>query len=340
VDRTISSRFLVSCKKIIDELNIIWLLNWIPNAIIKGYNLCRKNDYDIIISSGQSEPHLVAFVLKIFNRKLNWIADYGDPWSVDPTHDKEHGRIKCMMDHIVENVILRYIDHLIFTTEETKKLYQQKFIYGREKAITVVPMGSNFSLFNHIDPIRSKKFRFLYVGSIYPHRDVKSFIQALKTLTQNGLVNEKIEFVFVGHLEERIKQLFNDVENLVTFYDFVPYEKSISYMKGADVLLSFGNCGGLQVPGKLFDYLCSDKPILWIIGDSADPALHYLINHPHAHIVTNDTNEIHDIIIELYKKYSLSTTLETDNSSCTQHSWESRIAIIDRICKDMVACQK
>ncbi|HJH27342.1 MAG TPA: hypothetical protein C5S37_11390, partial [Methanophagales archaeon] len=161
-------KILEKSKIIIFEMNTCRLFDWSPFAIIKGVKLITRYNYDVLISSGLSDPHLIAYTIKKMKRKIPWIIDYGDPWVFASTYRDEHTKVKFVIDHWLEKRILKSASIITVTTEETKKNYLENYLFLEKEKIKVIPMGTDYDVFKKIRAEHSEKFRILYTGSIYP----------------------------------------------------------------------------------------------------------------------------------------------------------------------------
>lgn len=336
--------FLISkLRYFIIETNALWLVDWTLPAIRKGAKLIREHDYNIMISSGNAEAHIIAYMIKLLNNNVSWIADYGDPWVFSPSYRASHTKVKLFIDKRLEKRILKSASIITVTSDETKTNYLVNYSFLDGEKVKVIPMGTDYELFNGIHAKSSDKFRILYTGSIYPHQDINPFFDAVQLINSNETLRERIEFLFVGDLD---KKYIDIVENLgiggmITFSKFVPYESSLSLIIGADVLLSFGSKGGLQIPGKLFDLICSKKPILWIKGDDVDPALRYLVGLNSAIIVENNCKSIFLNIMNLYELYTKNElNLKYYIDKMPEISWENRVESLIDMCKILTKNQK
>lgn len=332
------SKLVTKLSGYISELNICRILDWTPFAIIKGLRLTFRNTcYNIMVSSGRSDPHLITYLIKKFNKNLLWIVDYGDPWVFEPTYN--HTKLRFLIEHFLEKKILKNSDLIIVTTEETRMNYLRNYTFLPKEKIKVIPMGTDYSQFNKIKPESSKKFRILYTGSIYPTRDIKPFLYAIKSICKNREIAENIEVLFVGNIEQKHKNRVIEMklETIVRFNDYVSYNKSLSLIKGADLLISFGNTGGVQVPGKLFDYIGSKKPILWIKGDNKDPALSFFKNVNRVIVCNNKDSDICSNIVMLYDFYTQNKLHDQfDLNEIPEFSWKYRVEILDKLCRTLI----
>jgi len=334
------NRLIKKLRFYIFESNVIYLLDWTPRAILKGHCLSRANQYDILISSGLSQAPIIACIIKLFNKNIPWIIDYGDPWVFSPTYRDDHSKFKFIFDRWIEKQILRYANMVVVTTEETKELYLNHFKFLNRENIVVIPMGIDIDLFLNSKSHRSSKFRILYTGSIYPTQDIYPFLDAMQVLIKNKSLIEKVEILFIGNIDINYINLVNDkhLDKLISFEKFLPYEEIIPLIKGADILLAFGAKGGLQVPGKLFDYLGSNRPILWLKADENDAALKYFLNLSHITVINNTKFEIYTTILQLINRY-MSNNMNEDiiDSNLSNNSWYSRVCILNEICMRLIS---
>lgn len=319
------------------KLGLFSLFDWTPYAIVYAIKLARRNNYDILISSG---PHIVGLIAFIMNKNMKWILDYGDPWVFEPTYRIKHPRIIFWINYYIERYILKKSSHITVTTEETKNIYLDNFKFLKEDKISVIPMGINYDDYININPERTNKFRILYTGCLYPTRgSILPFLNAVKRLKKLNEVKGNLEIIFLGNIDNYHKNIVNEygLNDIILFKDFMPYHNALSFMAGSDVLLSFGNRGGLQVPGKLFDYIGSRRPILWIKGDERDPALKYLNGLRNVFLCNNECNDIFSKILFLYNSSNLKQLNDYTLSDIPSgFTWRDRALALSVVCGDLI----
>lgn len=79
--------------------------------------------------------------------------------------------------------------------------------------------------------------------------------------------------------------LIDDFGQRITWNAAVEWEKVVSIMRAADILVSIGNTVPFQVPGKTFEYMASGKPIIHFSPCDRDTSLRYLRDYPMALII-------------------------------------------------------
>lgn len=71
-----------------------------------------------------------------------------------------------------------------------------------------------------------------------------------------------------------------EISDRIKFHGKCPAEEAFQYMKNADVLVSLNNTVTNQMPGKIFDYISTGKPIINICKIPKCPTLKILERYP------------------------------------------------------------
>ena len=234
---------------------------WFQFSFKKIEDFCKEIVPDIIFaSSGHPVSLLIGYKIKRKFPKAKLVLDYGDPWSLN-----ELSPVYINKEIVsVEEEILKSADLIIFTTEATKEKYKKVFnIDGK-----VIPMGVDLALFNSKKDIRinleEKSFNIVYTGVAYGHRNLKPFLEAFIELITKENLNLKL--YLVGDISEKFRKEINNLKlsSYVEILGWVDYISSIEYMKRSDLLLLLGNKSSDQIPGKVYMYLASGRPILYL----------------------------------------------------------------------------
>jgi len=271
------------------------------NFFIHGVRQIKDFVPDIMLTHGYPfSMHIVGSLLKRRYPHIRWIADYGDPWSGNPVSELPRPRWRQWLDYRLEETMLKVVDWVTVTTEATKQLYEIHFpfLVGR---ISVIPMGFDHEEIKAVTPFprppgEESRIWFVYTGRLYPEaRDPKSFIQAVATLIQKdpSVVN-RLRVFLVGEVHPTIKRLICGAQARYVFR-FVKWgsvAESIAWMKTADYLLLFGNKGGIQVPGKVYQYIGTGKPIFMTVEVEKDPTVKVVLSNPLSIIIKNESSQI------------------------------------------------
>jgi glycosyltransferase involved in cell wall biosynthesis len=269
---------------------------------MRGKKLVGENSYDIIISSGfPFTCHVVGFFLKLLSGGKPWIADYGDPWVDNPSFPLPKWR--SFIDKKIEFKILQSVNKLIVTTDRTKEHYLNLYPFLKSEDIKVITQGFSHKEFHDSKPDKTDKFRIVYTGTFYKDGEPFAFFDSLKRIKE---IWEEIEVLIVGNmLNDEYKRYAknNGLSEIVQFIGFVPNKTALSLQKGASVLLLMGHGGGIQVPGKIYEYIAAKRPILSIKMDKVDISSTIVDKFGRGISVENDPLKISQIIIKLYNSW-------------------------------------
>lgn len=312
-------------------------IDWYPFAVCQGLRLAGKHRYDILISSSY-DCHLIAYAIKK-RTGLPWITDYGDPWAFNPHVNRN--KIKFQIEYNAERRVLKLADAVVLTTEETKQDYLTHYPFLNEKKVVVIPMGADCDSYEEGAIERRDKFTVLYTGTIYQaSRDAEPFLDAVKLFFEKHDRQQSIEILFAGSLDNQLKTSIarRQLCDRIQLLGFIPHDEIPGLLMGVDVLLFLGNQGGLQVPGKLFEYLAARRPILFIKGDEKDPSLRFLKELNRGIIVNNITEEIYQALVQFCDLYRTGTLDAAFNLAAVPGiSWKERAETLSRLCMNLVS---
>jgi glycosyltransferase involved in cell wall biosynthesis len=116
---------------------------------------------------------------------------------------------------------------LIFVPAQSVKETVSNYFPKAKSKIVVTPegIGSTFlsHTFQHQELPKEKKL--VYVGSLYPHKNIEVVLQSLKQLPEYQLVLVGSRNVFQDQIRDRVKKL--QLENQVTFKGYLPDKELI-----------------------------------------------------------------------------------------------------------------
>lgn len=244
---------------------------WFPFAAKKGLEVIEEHGIDAILStSGPYTNHLVGLYLK---RKtgIPWIADFRDPW----TQNMHRTGIEWRewLEERLERMVLRESDVLLTVTQSFADNFQRKFS-EEIKRIEVIHNGfdpADYKQLEHVagDPAMCT---FIYTGIFYKERNPRLFLQAVKELLDEGkMKREELSLTFAGVFDYPGYSENMDcvkawgLQDIVHVLGHLPHQQALAELKKADILLLIGDTApdsGYYIPGKLFEYMAIDHPIL------------------------------------------------------------------------------
>lgn len=212
------------------------------------------------------------------------IADYRDPWTSNPyvsfSSDWLNGRARQL-----EGAVLKQARHIVTNTQELRSRLQQDYPAEAAKVFTITN-GFDPDAFPHLnqplaagkpDGVRTHKapLELCHFGTVYGKRTPIVLLQTLLDLYRAGrLSNAHLCLRFVGawdvtdaSCEDVAQQL--EKAGLLKREPPVPYQACLRQMSAADALLVIQPDSPLQIPGKIYEYIATGRPLVLLGGEGA-----------------------------------------------------------------------
>lgn len=260
---------------------------WIKPASRYLTNYLQTNEVAAIISTGP--PHTMHLIARNVKRATNlpWLADFRDPWTqIDWFEQLPLNKRGLAKHHALEKTVLLEADQLTIVSSNWQQ--QMQVICGREVALVTNGFApEDFSNFQHQpDP----KFTILHTGSINKDRNPSALWKSLGSYTLNNPdFAAKLQIRLIGALDASVRSDL-EVAGLLPYThmeNFVPHARVIEELSTCSLLLlpinNVNNQMGI-VPGKVFEYLASEQPIL-AIGPSEGDSARILRSQAGTHLV-------------------------------------------------------
>lgn len=289
------------------------------NHLIKYLN---ENKVDLLFTNGPPQTnHMIAYKLK---RKLGipWHADFQDPWTqVDYFPQLMLNPISLKIHKMMEQRVFKYADKVTICSDTWKKDLES---IGA-KNVGVIVWGYDEDDFQNINVPLSTKFKLSHYGSLGPDRNAKTLWKALSILKkENPEFSNDLEIELAGFIGHAIIDEFNSLglkENL-KLLSHISRKETIEKMFSSQVLLlilnDMPNVNG-RLPGKLFEYLATRRPIL-VIGpkeSDASKIVHGL--NAGSTCEFNDLDETINTVKTLYEKFK-GGDLTSNTNDISQYS--------------------
>ena len=292
---------------------------WIKPSIKFLSEYLQNNTIDVIVSNGTPHSlHLIGLDLK---EKFNipWLADFRDPWTnidffddlrLTPWAKKKHQQL--------EKEVLQKADCVTVTTSGTKQDFLQ---ISPDSSIEVITNGFDPDDFEDIDTEPEDKFVIAHIGVLTPSRNHPFFWDCIKELVdEKPDLASKLLLRFIGSVDQSILTEINkrDLNPYVEIIDYVPHEQIISELKKARVLLlKIRNSQNQEtiIPGKIFEYLAAQRPIISIGPINSDSDLILRETGTGRTFSKTEKESLKQRLIQLFESYKKgSLTLDASNS--------------------------
>lgn len=295
---------------------------WNKYAYKRACEIIEKENIKYVVTT--SPPHstqLIGLKLKKKFPAIRWIADFRDPWT------DIHYYKKLYPTAIAHNINKRYecnvlenADKIIVTCEATKNTLLSKSSRLKTDKFSVITNGFDTDDFVTVKRNLLGKFTITYIGILYNTTDIEGFLDAFSQLNDK----ENCLLRFVGH--SGIISAEINKRNLQTYTEILPqvkHEEAIQLMADSSVLVLLApnnDKASFFLPGKLFEYLASRRPILCIA--SPDNEIRQIIEKCNAgkSFDYHETDKMLDFLNEQKNNWSISGISELTNDSYMQYS--------------------
>jgi len=307
---------------------------WIKPSVKFLTKYLQTHQVDAVVSTGPPHSmHLIALGLKKRFPDLKWIADFRDPWTnidfyaklrLTKWADKRHRKL--------EKKVLINSDHVVTVTPSWQDDFEK--MCGRK--IDLVYNGFDHTDFENLAVDTDTKFTLSHFGSFNKDRNPESLWKALEVLKDEiPELKNHLSIQLIGQTDDSILQSVKQagLNEFLTCYNFMPHDKGVALLKKSQVLLlpinNAPNAMGI-IPGKMYEYMALNRPILAIGPPNSDSAL--IISETKAG-VCKDFSDVEGITntLKLYFDQYKKGELKINSDSYEQYSRKNQAANFVRL---------
>lgn len=247
---------------------------WLPTAVRKGIEICHLHKVDVIYATGW--PWTAFLIAAEVSRRTNipCVIDYRDLWKSSGVEWDKRSRIQDLFNPFLENMVLQRAAAVVTTTSRFAETLRGVNTNGKVISIT---NGFNPVDFAH-NPrpgLKSKKgcLRIVYTGVSRPGYGPDDLYRAIKELKNSAECPTQLEVIVAGFPPGLAGEY--GIQDIVEEQGPVSHTKAIELMQSADVLylpVSRGIYETASIPGKLFEYIGSGRPILAVVPEESEVA--------------------------------------------------------------------
>jgi glycosyltransferase involved in cell wall biosynthesis len=245
---------------------------WYPFALWRASKLIRDNGIQtVIVTAPPFSTFLLVSALKRRFPQIRTIADIRDEWLqyfVKEFAFRDNSDLAVRAAEI-ERATVECCDRVVAVTATSLAEIRSRYPEQPNDKFVLIPNGYDPVTFSDFKSREHKTTKLLvtYTGTVYRPCSPRQYLDALDALPE---VSARVETRFVGRVAEEFDRgIFSNRQSLVRLIDFVPQKEVISLMEETDVLL-LPWTDRFNIPGKLFEYLATGKPILALCYPGSD----------------------------------------------------------------------
>jgi hypothetical protein len=243
-------------------------VSWVAPSVAFLSQYINEHCIETIISTGPPHSmHLIANELVKIHTRLKWIADFRDPWTTIGYHNDLYMTHWAQKKHLkLERTVLQSA-HTILTTS-----YTTKALFSKKTATPIEVITNGFEPFENssLTSPEENKFSLVHIGSLLSKRNPKILWEAIGELvTENQLFAAQLSIDFVGLVSDEVKATItaHGLASYCNFHGYISHEEARKHQYTAHLLLLIEIDSEAHkgiIPGKIFEYLQSLRPILAI----------------------------------------------------------------------------
>ena len=284
---------------------------WVKPSVKFLKQYLQENQIDTVITTGPPHSlHLIGLGLKK-ELQITWLADFRDPWTTIGYHKQlKLSNFAAKKHKALEKEVMTTCDGLIVTSPTTKTEFQAI----TSKPIEVITNG--YDVEKVIKKPLDEKFTLAHIGSFLSARNPRILWKALKELTkENPDFKKHFQLKLIGAVSVEVMQTIQEFKlgKYVNNLGYVSHEVAILEQRTAQVLLLIeidSEETKCIIPGKLFEYMVSERPIIAIGPENADFAQ-----------IIKETNT------GTFFKYDELEALKTQILSCFEHYQQNDLKV-------------
>ena len=269
---------LNSQKKSLKKRISLWLrgnlfvpdprVSWVRPSVRFLSDYLREHPVDAVVTTGPPQSmHLIGLGLK---RRLGvkWIADFRDPWT-EMFYYKHLSLTRCSdrRHHRLEQSVLDEADMVIAVSPRV----QSDFEARTSTPVSLITNGFDEDDFCRVQPQpHPGKFTLVHTGLFASDGNPLCLWDALsRKCAEDAEFRERLQIRLAGKTDPQIIASIRDrgLDGNLVNLGYLPHTETVREQKSADILLlplrqepEYSKV----LPGKIFEYLASGRPVLGI----------------------------------------------------------------------------
>ena len=277
---------------------------WVKPSVKYLKKYIEENQIDTIVTSGPPHSlHLIGLQLK---KELNvkWFADFRDPWTTIGYHKALKLSSSAEKKHkALEKEVLTTADTIIVTSKTTKTEFQAI----TSQPIEVITNGYDVEKVTK-QPL-DEKFTLAHIGSFLSERNPRILWKALRELIkENPDFKKDFQLKLIGAVSQEVLDTITEfrLNDYVLNLGYVSHQEAVEHQRKSQVLLLIeinSNDTKSIIPGKLFEYMVSERPILALGPEGSDFAEIITSTNTGVFFLYDELEQLKALLLNYYNLY-------------------------------------
>jgi len=280
---------------------------WVRPSVKFLTRRLKTHPVDAIVTTGP--PHSMHLIGEGLRRRfgVRWIADFRDPWTeIEFFGDMKLTGISESRHRRLERRILNSADQVVTVSPTWASR-----LSDRGGRASVVTNGFDEDDFRGEVVVSNERFRVTHVGSLSMDRNPTALWEYLgHRVNEDPVFRDDLEIEFLGRVDPAVVEAAasKGLGQCLRVRGYVSHREAVDAMRRSSIQLLLinkdaDNAPG-RIPGKLFEYLAAERPIL-LIGPKGGDAAAIVRDTGSGEVCDyQDADAIESVLSRWYKKFT------------------------------------
>lgn len=277
---------------------------WVKPSVKYLKKYIQENNIDTIVTSGPPHSlHLIGLQLKK-DLNVKWFADFRDPWTTIGYHKALKLSSTAEKKHkALEKEVLNTADTIIVTSKTTKTEFEAL----TSKPIIVLTNGYDVEKIEK--QTLDEKFTLAHIGSFLSERNPRILWKAIRELIEeNPDFKNDFRLKLIGATSQEVLDTITEfrLNDYVDNLGYVSHQEAVEHQRKSQVLLLI-EIDSIDtksiIPGKLFEYMVSERPIIAIGPQGSDFAEIITETNTGVFFTYDEKNRLKELLLKYYQDY-------------------------------------
>ncbi|MGL2967078.1 glycosyltransferase family 4 protein [Flavobacterium sp. XGLA_31] len=277
---------------------------WVKPSVKYLKKYIEENHIDTIVTSGPPHSlHLIGLQLKK-DLDITWLADFRDPWTTIGYHKALKLSSYAEKKHkALEKEVLNSADTIIVTSKTTKA----EFSALTSKSIEVITNGYDVEKIEK-QPL-DEKFTVAHIGSFLSDRNPRILWKALQELVkENKDFKAAFRLKLIGATSQEVLDTITEfrLQDYVDNLGYLSHQEAVAHQRKSQVLLLIeidSEDTKSIIPGKLFEYMVSERPIVAIGPEGSDFAEIITTTNTGVFFTYDEKEKLKSLLLKYFLEY-------------------------------------